>query len=89
MNVIPKWVKNNAGWWAEGVIDDISFVSGIQFLIEAGIMNIPETEKVESTNTDIPDWVKHNAGWWADDLISDDDFADGLKFLISNGIIIV
>ena len=27
---VPTWVKNNAGWWAEGSIDDGSFVQGIQ-----------------------------------------------------------
>ncbi len=37
---IPEWIKNNAGWWAEGAIDDNSFVQGIQFLIKEGIMTI-------------------------------------------------
>ncbi len=37
---IPEWIKNNAGWWAEGAIDDTSFVQGIQFLIKEGIMTI-------------------------------------------------
>ena len=37
---IPSWIKNNAGWWADGAIDDDSFVGGIQFLIEEGIMSI-------------------------------------------------
>ena len=37
---IPAWIKNNAGWWAEGAIDDDSFVQGIQFLIKEGIMTI-------------------------------------------------
>ena len=37
---IPSWIKNNAGWWADGSIDDDSFVGGIQFLIEEGIMRI-------------------------------------------------
>jgi len=37
---IPEWIKNNAGWWAEGAIDDDSFVQGIQFLIKEGIMSI-------------------------------------------------
>ena len=35
---IPEWIKNNAGWWAEGAIDDDSFVQGIQYLITNGIM---------------------------------------------------
>ena len=25
-NEIPVWIKNNAGWWADGSIDDSSFV---------------------------------------------------------------
>ena len=29
---IPAWIKNNAGWWADGSIDDSSFVQGIQFV---------------------------------------------------------
>ena len=37
---IPVWVKNNAGWWAEGSIDDSSFVLGIQFLVQEGFMKI-------------------------------------------------
>ena len=35
---VPDWVKNNAGWWADGLIDDDSFVSGIQWLISNGII---------------------------------------------------
>ena len=39
-NAIPDWIKNNAGWWAAGQIDDNSFVEGIQFLIKEGLMKI-------------------------------------------------
>ena len=35
---VPDWIKNNAGWWADGQIDDNSFVSGIQYLIKVGII---------------------------------------------------
>ena len=35
---IPNWVKNNAGWWAEGQIDDRTFANGIEFLINVGII---------------------------------------------------
>ncbi len=38
--VVPVWVKNNAGWWANGQIDDDSFVSGIQYLIKIGIIRV-------------------------------------------------
>ena len=37
---IPVWIKNNAGWWADGSIDDSSFVLGIQFLVQEGFMKI-------------------------------------------------
>ena len=40
--VIPAWIKNNAGWWAEGQIDDSSFVSGIQWLVSNGIIVVEE-----------------------------------------------
>ena len=35
---IPSWIKNNAGWWAQGLISDDDFVKGIQFLVEQGII---------------------------------------------------
>ncbi|HUU47927.1 MAG TPA: peptidase [Nitrosopumilaceae archaeon] len=40
-SIIPEWIKSNAGWWANGDIDDTTFVQGIQFLIKEGILNIP------------------------------------------------
>ena len=85
---IPDWIKNNAGWWAEGEIDDNSFVSGIQWLISNGIMSIPPTE--QGTGSDgIPTWIKNNAGWWAEGEIDDNSFVSGIQWLISNGIIVI
>ena len=40
LSEIPVWIKNNAGWWADGSIDDTSFVQGIQFLVQEGFMKI-------------------------------------------------
>jgi len=37
---IPSWIKNNADWWARGLISDDDFVKGIQYLIEQGIISI-------------------------------------------------
>jgi len=37
---IPKWVKNNAGWWANGLISDIDYINGIQYLVDKGIIII-------------------------------------------------
>jgi len=83
---IPVWIKNNAGWWADGSIDDDSFVQGIQFLVQEGFMTIPVTEQGsgDASNT-IPVWIKNNAGWWADGSIDDDSFVQGIQFLVQEG----
>jgi hypothetical protein len=86
---IPSWVKNNAGWWADNLIGDSDFVSGIQYLITEGIMTIPPTQSGSSTSQEIPTWIKNNAGWWADNLITDTDFVSGIQYLITNGIMSV
>ena len=84
---IPDWIKTNAGWWADGSIDDDSFVQGIQFLIKEGILEIPPTTQGSGAGSDaIPDWIKTNAGWWADGSIDDDSFVQGIQFLIKEGI---
>ena len=85
---IPSWVKSNAGWWAEGQIDDNSFVEGIQFMIKEGLMIIPVTEQssVVSQDNEIPSWVKSNAGWWAEGQIDDNSFVEGIQFMIKEGL---
>ena len=83
---IPEWIKNNAGWWADGAIDDNSFVQGIQFLIKEGIMKIPPTTQGTGGSSQIPAWVKNGAGWWADGIVSDSEFVNGIQFLIKEGI---
>ena len=35
---IPAWIKNNASWWATDQIDDSSFLQGIQYLVQKGII---------------------------------------------------
>ena len=84
---IPEWIKGNAAWWAEGAIDDDSFVQGIQFLIKEDILKIPPTTQGSGTGVnEIPEWIKNNAGWWAEGQIDDDSFIQGLQFLIKEGI---
>ena len=72
---IPAWVKNNAGWWADGQIDDDSFIQGIQYLINDRIL-ITNTVNIPN---DFPSFLKNNAGWWADGQIDDDSFLEILK----------
>jgi hypothetical protein len=87
ISVIPDWIKNNAGWWADGSIDDDSFIQGIQFLVKENILKIPSTIQGTSSGNEIPDWIKNNAGWWADGSIDDDSFIQGIQFLVKEGIL--
>ena len=51
-DVIPDWIKNNAGWWADDKISEAEFINAIQFLIKNGIINIQNslTEKYNLCN---------------------------------------
>ena len=84
---IPEWIKNNAGWWASGQIDDDSFVQGIQFMIKEKIIQITIVEPMDPQESIVPEWVKNNAGWWAEGTIPDGEFISALQFLIKEGII--
>ena len=85
---VPVWIKNNAGWWADGSIDDHSFVQGIQFLVKEKIIEIKESSSSQKDDK-IPSWVKNNAGWWASGQISESDFLSGINHLVKTGIISV
>jgi hypothetical protein len=37
---IPSWIKTTAGWWADGTIDDKTFVNGLEFLVQKSIIPI-------------------------------------------------
>ena len=39
-NLIPDWVKNNAKWWSDDLIEDADFVNGIEYLIKMQVMGI-------------------------------------------------
>ena len=88
-DAIPSWIKNNAGWWADGVIDDGSFVSGIEWLVSNNIIEVPATAVSGTAESTIPGWVKNTASWWADNQISDDDFVNAIQHLIKVGIMTV
>ena len=84
--LLPEWIKNNAGWWAEGQIDDSTFVQGIEYLVQESIITISEKSQI-ATEQSIPEWIKNNAGWWAEGQIDDSTFVQGIEYLVKNGII--
>ncbi len=91
---IPDWIKNVAGWWANGEISENEFLAGIEYLINNNIILldfipcsiITESQTISSAKL-VPDWVKNNAKWWSEDLIEDTDFVNGIEYLIKKQII--
>ena len=84
---IPVWIKNNAGWWADGTISDAEFVLGIKFLIENKILVIPDVVTAEYSIDNIPQWIKSNAKWWAEGQINDSEFILTIQHLIKKNIV--
>ena len=84
---VPDWVKNVAGFWNQGDINDESFLEGISYLIQNNIIIVPETEATVQTESTVPSWVKTNAGWWASGDINDETFVNGIQYLIQIGLI--
>ena len=95
---VPEWVKNSAGWWADGMISDSDFVNGIGFLIDTGVIDIGpggggagpaqrEAPSAAGAGPQVPGWVKMSAGWWADGMISESEFVRGMEYLVSEGVI--
>jgi hypothetical protein len=86
--VIPVWVKTNAKWWSDDTIDNENFISGIEYLVNEGIIKVtlPDSDDNPSIS-ELQPWIKNTAGWWADDMISNDEFLNAIEWLISNNII--
>ena len=84
---IPDWIRNNASWWADGEIDDNTFIQGIEYMIKNQIIVIPTIQPETLESKEIPSWIRNNASWWADGEIDDNTFIQGLEFLIQKGVI--
>jgi hypothetical protein len=88
---IPSWIKINAHWWADGVVSDVEFLSGIEYLISENILEVPTISSSYDgeINTKIPSWIKNNASWWADGVVSDVEFLSGIGYMLERGILTV
>ncbi|KAG2478596.1 MAG: hypothetical protein NPMRTH1_400004 [Nitrosopumilales archaeon] len=103
--VLPIWLKNNAGWWADGQIGDSTFTNGIQYMIQENIIHVPnvsqavnvsedpdaepEEEDTTEETMEIPSWIKNNAKWWSEGMITDEAFIQSIQWLIANGVIVI
>jgi len=37
---VPEWIKNNAKWWADGLLSEDDFLNGIKYLVENKIITL-------------------------------------------------
>ena len=86
--LVPQWIKTNAGWWAGGQIDDTTFIDGLEYLISKDILNV-DAVQTSKHSEGIPEWVKHTANWWSSNIVTDSEFLNSIKYLIENGIITI
>ena len=81
-NFIPGWIKNIAGWWRDGHIDDDTFIQAIQYSFKEDVITIPNTFQGSGTSA-TAGGIKENAGWWAEGKIADSDFIKDLGYLVN------
>ena len=84
---IPSWIKNNAGWWANGEITDETFAQGMEYLMQEKIIKVSVRPQTTSAEKNIPSWIKNNAGWWAEGMITEDEFLKGIEYLVEKRIL--
>ena len=49
--IVPSWVKNTAGFWADDKISDVEFMNAIEYLISQGTIQVPNFPGVPDVNT--------------------------------------
>lgn len=47
---IPSWVKNTALWWGQGQISDSEFIKSLQWLVDNGMIKIPQSQTPTQTS---------------------------------------
>jgi len=84
---IPDWLRKNAKWWSLTKISDKDFESGIEYLFQQEIIQIPGTVRAEhgAFEKNLPGWLRQDAGWWSQRLLSDEEFAKSLKWMVVTG----
>ena len=86
IQMVPQWIKHNAGWWATGEISDNDFINGMRWLIENRIIPVTQiTSQIK--NNQIPDSIKKTVYSWSQNDIPDSEFLHGIEYLIKNGIV--
>ena len=47
-DTIPVWIKDVALFWATDEINDVEFIQSLQYLINAGILTVPDSKEISN-----------------------------------------
>lgn len=50
---IPNWIRSNAEWWADGMISDLDFVKGIEYLVSSGTIRVQTTSQIDPPSLEL------------------------------------
>ena len=72
---VPSWIKKTAEWWGEEKISDEEFINASQYLLDEGILKIPEPESTIDAVCGIGATLDENSG---DCEILDEEESNGV-----------
>ena len=86
-SVIPDWIKNNAGWWAQGQISDDDFLNGIQYLIGIGLITVEQQLQTQTLSGEFEDadFIHKTSGTAIVTIAGDSKTLDLANFETLNG----
>ncbi|MHA7647982.1 PQQ-dependent sugar dehydrogenase [Nitrosopumilus sp. S4] len=79
--IIPQGVKDSAILWSNNIIDDETFVEGLNELANNGILNNSQSY----SENKIPRWFKNPVKWWTTDQINNVTFVQNIQWMIDKG----
>jgi len=59
---VPSWIKKTAEWWGEEKISDEEFINASQYLLDQGILKIPEPESTIDAVCGVGATLDENSG---------------------------
>ena len=83
---VPNWVEYNVRWWNMGLIDDQTFFSSMQFLVNQGEIRMPpasqDIESAPPLNEETLNFMKHGLGMWAEGRVGNESFFRTIEYLM-------
>ena len=87
--IVPWWLKYNAKWLEEEKINDLTLVSGIEYLLNEQIIKLEQSKKQEVSSTKILSWIKNGNIRWSEGKMPEMKFVesnDSLNVILFNAL---